>query len=563
MAATYKIAIAISGAESLGSYESGTLYELIHAIKLHNEQNPNQKIEIDVLSGASAGGITAAMVAQKLLFDADALEDPDKNSLFDVWVNRSDILDFLNFHPNEDLSQSLLSSNHIWDNARHAFFQRYQKGSNPVVKSHLASANTIQLGMALSNLNGVDYQLPTYTNSQAGIERGEFVQTRNQDRYTVSIDAACDNQAFWEKVVRAGLASGAFPVAFSPVELQREWATDDYQGRGAKNWAPDFDGQFTYVDGGMFNNYPLGMARSLARRVDEISDENYRRYYFYISPSTKTSSADYNFRGSKANIFSCGFQILKSIYNNSGFQDWVQTDDINGSINRLHEQAELLLDVVMQMEASAIEVMLVSVQKICYRMYEKNGRNFEADQETIEKNFLQYWSHLQQELTAQQKQLWIMMVLTMESSANLTDKEKMRIYNITAKDSELSGSSMAGFLGFFDKRFRQLDYLVGLLKARQTINDIIEAVESGSCEHLPLRIEPLQTSDIQYQLDELQSVAHASIDTVDRSTREKTYLQIKTSIAAILKRSGVKWYVRWFVVHCVARSAIRKFLALR
>ncbi len=90
---THKISIAISGAVSLGSYESGTMYELIHAIKLHNEQNPDNRIEIDVLSGASAGGMTAAMIAQKLLYDGAELDDPVNNCLYDVWVNRVDIND--------------------------------------------------------------------------------------------------------------------------------------------------------------------------------------------------------------------------------------------------------------------------------------------------------------------------------------------------------------------------------------------------------------------------------------------------------------------------------------
>ena len=558
---THKVAIAISGAVSLGSYESGTLYELINAIKLHNQQNPTEKIEIDVLSGASAGGMTAAMVAQKLLYDAPALEAPESNSLADTWIKGTDIIGLMNMQPDENRAQSLLSSDGVWDSARRAFFQRYQNGQ-PAIEKHIASANTLHLGLALSNLNGVDYELPTYTNSQSGIEQGEFIQTRNQDRYTVSIDDTCDNEKFWYKVAKCGQASGAFPIAFRPVEIQREWATDDYQGRGAKNWEPGFDGRFTYVDGGMFNNYPLGMARSLAKRVDDTAEQENKRYYFYISPSTKVSSANYQFQGSESTILSAGAQILKSIYNNSGFQDWVQTDDVNGAIERLHQQAIELLDVVTEMNDAEINTALVTFQKMCEKLYAENSRNFENDIAMIEREFAEVLSVLPQPLSNHQKRFWLMLVLIMQSSADLTDKERMHIYTITAKPSELSSSPIAAFLGFFDQRFRERDYLIGRLKARKTINNIIEAVKAGKPGHLPLAIEPLDTSDIQSKIDALSSVENASIETVHPMTREAVSRHMKMSTNAILKSAGVNWLFRWIAVSVITHSVIRKFLKL-
>ncbi len=62
-----KLAITIAGAVSLGSYESGVLYEVIAALKQHNSKLPpngdGNRIEIDVLTGASAGGMTAIILA--------------------------------------------------------------------------------------------------------------------------------------------------------------------------------------------------------------------------------------------------------------------------------------------------------------------------------------------------------------------------------------------------------------------------------------------------------------------------------------------------------------------
>ncbi|MFO0210364.1 MAG: patatin-like phospholipase family protein, partial [Pseudanabaena sp.] len=79
-----KLAIAISGAVSLGSYEAGVMYEVLEAIAVHNAlpENNDKRIEIDVITGASAGGMTAGILAQKLLCDGKSLRDPYTNPLY-------------------------------------------------------------------------------------------------------------------------------------------------------------------------------------------------------------------------------------------------------------------------------------------------------------------------------------------------------------------------------------------------------------------------------------------------------------------------------------------------
>lgn len=87
-----RLAITIAGAVSLGSYEAGVLYEVLDAIHQHNvvPGTPDEeRIEVDVLTGASAGGMIAAIVAHKMLYSADEFRDPYDNPLYNVWVNRS------------------------------------------------------------------------------------------------------------------------------------------------------------------------------------------------------------------------------------------------------------------------------------------------------------------------------------------------------------------------------------------------------------------------------------------------------------------------------------------
>src|ERR1039457_3313847 len=107
-----KLAITISGAVSLGSYEAGVLYEVIRAIGLHNQSpntKPEDKIYIDVLTGASAGGMTATIAAQKLLYEAQSLSGAYTNAFYSPWVAEISIQRLLNLHGADSDQKSIFS----------------------------------------------------------------------------------------------------------------------------------------------------------------------------------------------------------------------------------------------------------------------------------------------------------------------------------------------------------------------------------------------------------------------------------------------------------------------
>lgn len=138
-----KLAITVSGAVSLGSYEAGVMYEIVHAIREHNESPDTaakDRILIDVLTGASAGGMTAAILAQKLMFQADALEGAYSNSLYTPWVKDVDILGLLVEQPGESSTKSILSSKLVEDISRRYLTSRYQCPGVPPRTHHSAAA---------------------------------------------------------------------------------------------------------------------------------------------------------------------------------------------------------------------------------------------------------------------------------------------------------------------------------------------------------------------------------------------------------------------------------------
>ncbi len=141
------------------------LYEIIHAIGQHNAhkdtlKNPDEKIVIDVLTGASAGGMTATIAAQKLAFEASALDGAYTNALYRQWVEDISLDGLLDTQSNENPTHSFLSSNLVNNIARNYLTRRYQTHMDPVPVAHPAAKQTIRLGLALSNLNGLDYGIP-------------------------------------------------------------------------------------------------------------------------------------------------------------------------------------------------------------------------------------------------------------------------------------------------------------------------------------------------------------------------------------------------------------------
>jgi predicted acylesterase/phospholipase RssA len=69
MASERRLAISIKGGVSLGAYEAGALFETLRLIQYNNSLPVDESTRwyIDVLSGASAGSITAAIVALALI----------------------------------------------------------------------------------------------------------------------------------------------------------------------------------------------------------------------------------------------------------------------------------------------------------------------------------------------------------------------------------------------------------------------------------------------------------------------------------------------------------------
>lgn len=561
---THRVAIAISGAVSLGSYEAGTIYEIIKAIDLHNHDQNNERIEIDILTGASAGGMTAAIVAQKLMYEADTLRLPYSNACYDAWIEKADIDGLLKINPGDNANTSILSSSFIKQIADDLVLSRY-KLTDPVRKKHSACAKELRLGLALANLNGVDYSLPTFSGTSAGLVQGEFILTRHQDRLSLAIKDEDDNQSFWSRVVLAGCASGAFPVAFSPLRLKREWNEQDYAGRGAKDFSALFpSGLFSYADGGTFNNYPLGMAKNLAKDIDKHPNDYKKRHYFYISPHGRESAADYSFNADQTSMLGYVKRIVAGIFWQARFQDWMMTDDINASIITLDKRAKVILEIVTEAHSDQLNAMKSTVDTLIPVVFEPSdseNENLEIYKSSIQRLEQQYKDDIDEGvvLTELQKYVWVNSIAIMERISGLSDKDLMNVYTITAGNDELASEPLVAFLGFLDKKFRRHDYMVGRINGLKTINNILQ--KKGEGGHLPLNIDPPDFTALEAEVKKM-NLGQASISDVDRKARIRVYQRGKERIYLYLKQFGLNAVFRRLLFNILIQGKLKKLLDL-
>ena len=133
----FEFGIVMAGAISAGAYTAGVFDFLIQALDLwerakrqkpRRDDFPRHDVRLKVVSGASAGGITAALTAGVLGEDFEHASsekggDPLRNKLFECWVKKIGIRDLLG---TSDLVadrpvQSILDSTVLGEIARSAF----------------------------------------------------------------------------------------------------------------------------------------------------------------------------------------------------------------------------------------------------------------------------------------------------------------------------------------------------------------------------------------------------------------------------------------------------------
>jgi hypothetical protein len=541
----YRLAITVAGAVSLGSYEAGVLYEIIDALAQHNESvNAADRIFVDVITGASAGGMSATILAQKLLFEAGALSGPYDNTLYRAWVKDVQLQDLLALQHDEDPSHSILSSDLVESLSGRYLLQRYASHLPPVSSKHPVSAASISLGLALSNLSGVDYEYPIRPS-------GTFIYTRFQDQLTAKVDGTSDRLDFWDPLRNAAVSCGAFPFAFRAKDLVRH--KSEYTS-SPNVLFPMPTETFTYTDGGVFQNEPLGLAKNLVDQVDEHLN-NDTRFYLFIAPNVKGSTAPFDFNESKANFKELAIQLMNAVYGQSGFQDWIQAEEVNKQIDLFNRRSLQLKDALTANKVlpDALRDTVGALLPLLFSVGDGTSEPLDAARSRLKSQFSEEYKEIQQRLGQTAADIWIDAILTFETAADLGTRDEMVIYGITASASELAGSQLTAFVGFVSQAYRDHDYDVGRAKAQKFLAD---ASLGGPGNLRRINYVPKAVRPIDHSLDGLQ------LEDVPRDLRETIKSRLHDRANDLLQELNTPWVVREGIELAFVDPQLKKLLGL-
>jgi hypothetical protein len=364
----FEIGLVMAGAISAGAYTAGVMDFMLQALdewqkaKDANQDVPRHEARIKVMTGASAGGMTAAMTVGALatrfppVTDATG-SDNASNRLFDSWVNRIDIEALLGkadlADPNAQV-KSLLDSTILKSIADRAL------DGEPTGHRRAYVDEVLHVITTVSNLRGVPYNSPLEGEIKGGHDlylHADHVHFAISDDGAqavpgaLSLDWQKSDARFgeaWETLKLAALATGAFPVGLAPrmlaytlpaktndVYSMRRWpipkdGKNDEAGNywrrieykpiapnwpGSPNPPPRYD--FLCVDGGLMNNEPLELAREILAGAGGFNPQDAkgaRRAVILIDPFPGGGSVDeaYQVKDDLVSVVKDMFNALKN-----------------------------------------------------------------------------------------------------------------------------------------------------------------------------------------------------------------------------------------------------------
>jgi hypothetical protein len=463
----------------------------------------------------------------------------------------------------EDVTHSVLSSNLVIKISRDLLTGRYASSPQPppAPQPHpaLASDHTVHLGLALSNLNGVDYSRTTLSDLK-------FIYTRHEDEFVRDIEQIPgDHPELWESIRAAAVACGAFPVAFRVQDLARNISEYTSLWLDRTLWDGRASTIFTYTDGAVFQNEPLGMAKNLVERVPGGRLHSWQRGYLYIAPKQKNSCAVRNspdpalgFNAATANYKTLAMRLADSVIGQSEFQDWSVAEKFNDDLTLLDERADELQRLFLNGTLTPANTRPVS-EALLKSFFSENGQMTQASRDNLDaaRNQLreQYGSEYAR-FGGQQAMAdaWLDSVLVLELAADLHEKEEMFIYDFVADPSLLASTGLMAFAGFFDESYRKHDYDYGRSVAQEKLTQYQRTANSIFCN---LHWTPKQVDPIDPQLNGIQMAQ------IDKTKRKKVCDQISSAANQLLEELNVPGVVREPLMLFIVESKIKKFLALK
>jgi Patatin-like phospholipase len=475
-----RLAVVLGGGGSLGAYEAGAVIELMYALDAFNAQlaaeGDREPFRLDVITGASAGGMTACILSRIMLYDFARRAD-----LYRAWVQeiRMDGLLKENDDKNAlDETNALLSKQLVRAIAARYLQQPPLDVAARATFSPDPSADPgstdprhreLLLALTLSNMDGFDYILGTRSLGP-GPDRG-YLTTRFSDMAVFAINGQSFKDLDWARVATSAVACGNFPIAFQPQTLAR--FKDDYLDGPEQLQSLMWPADLTYVDGGLFDNEPLGKAINLAGLHDPNGMPDHDRLFLMIHPNL-TQSGHSNTIKWDSGILDQVKRLLSMLLKENAVSDWVRANKVNVLAGWKEEFVKSLSHIVTGTDLPAAES--AELKESLLRLAGEIATAKKAGNDPDAKQYLKasvddLRARYGQGLTGGKLDVFGLVLFILEHVSQLQRKEKLWLEVIGHHPSlALAGAQVSGFAGFFEEEWREYDYRRGRLDAWRALS---------------------------------------------------------------------------------------------
>ncbi len=370
------------------------------------------------------------------------------------------------------------------------------------------------------------------------------------------VDSTSDQAAFWEPIRVAAMACGAFPFAFRIRSIFRNRYEYFPPGQANDPALLPFTSDpkmMTYTDGGMLNNQPLGIAKSLVDLIDNHQNSD-SRFYLFVSPHAKTSSVSDALTETNSTFYTLLKRIVDVIFGQAAFQDWATAEEYNEQIKRLDASATGLVRLLTLGQLTAAMLQPVNATLL--------GALFSNDAAGRTKDLIRLRQQYSQECltlhgidgTGASEDEFLNSLLVLEKSAELGAFDVMNVFGVTAQDSELASSAATAFMGFFDQKYRDHDYDVGRQKAQAVLSDSAQLTKLGLGPLLNYKQKPIRPID--------SSLANLTLKNANQDEVDSVIDRLEDDIKMILTDAGVSSWEQALAGPIIIRPVLKEVLGV-
>ena len=559
-----RISLIIAGGVSLGAFEAGAITEILYAVEhINTTCRKGDPLRIDVLTGASAGSLTAAMAA-RIIMHARV----DRPHLHDAWVTDADINAILQF----DNPTSLLS-NQFPRTLAEKYIAR-PIGTDSRCPASCAP-DTLYLHFALANMAGIDYSIP-HGRAPDGDRASSvgFTTTFFSDHYETELTPNDVAPSVWKDIAAAAIASGSFPIAFPPFGLYRRRPARPPSFYAADN----VPGWHAFADGGMFNNEPIKAAITLARRADRdqpspnrvfvlidpnINQSRTNEHYWSCTPQTH---ARFNPDTTMPNNL---LRLVAMVYGEAQARDWMRTTRVTEQLrwrNDIVSIIDLLTENLSDDRLARIQQQVDPMLDQVIASDDARSRTTTTDEyraalvhtaELFERQIPGLKDGVSEKGT--RNSVTLRLLYGINRIAHLHKKAPIHLFPIGVDSDDAAGDPLNGFAGFFEKDWREHDYRLGRRRAHALLPRIL-GVSYGREDRADYCPDSRWISKYGKPLSQvtINDAGHASRKLVRRRMTTKTRKMIDHAMGNLRTRP-VRWLGRtvlapvfaWLAKKCV------------